>query len=108
MAWVIGDEYKAHAPLKGPIRCLGVFQAQEDLKQADQFKIGRHEFLVEDKAQAGQLVVMYEVAGAKRLGLHSRLSNDYYGSFLPSSGKPSLMKCRIFRLNQGEELGSTC
>ena len=79
MAWVIGDEYKAHAPLKGPIRCLGVFQAQEDLKPADQFKIGRHEFLVEDKAQAGQLVVMYKVAGTKRLGLHSRLSNDYYG-----------------------------
>lgn len=53
MAWVIGDEYMAHAPLKGPIRCLGSFQAQEDLKQADHFRIGRLEFLVEDKVQAG-------------------------------------------------------
>lgn len=87
MAWVIGDEYMAHAPLKGPIRCLGVFQAQEDLKPADQFKIGRHEFLVEDKAQAGQLVVIYDRAGAKLLALHSRLANEYYGELSEKAKK---------------------
>lgn len=87
MAWVIGEEYKAHAPLKGPIRCLGSFQAQEDLKQVDHFRIGRLEFLVEDKVQAGQTVVIYDRAGAKLLALHSRLANEYYGELSEKAKK---------------------